>query len=190
LKRLLERSGSEEFKKAIYDSSRKTLISWWIQVAVSALGRGSDSLNEEAFDALIKRRDLEYAKSLTLLGSGSDDQDGAVWMAARTISDEVSIKDSFDREGYPNHAILVQIVGTVLTLELEALALTARMQTVSPATASGELGHCFAPIIDRPQELIDSANSSAFSMQRYTGLAKGAANKIPVSSMADTLLSI
>jgi hypothetical protein len=190
LNRLLERFGSEEFKKAIYDSSRKTLISWWIEVAVSALGRDSDSVNEEAFDALIKRRDLEYAKSPTLLGSGYDDQDGAVWMAARTISDEVSIKDSFDREGYPNHAILVQIVGTVLIMELEALVLTARIQRVSLATASRELGACFAPIIDRPQQLIDNADSSGFSMQRCTGLAKGAANKIPVSIRADTLLEI
>ena len=75
-------------------------------------------------------------------------------MAACKISDEVSIKDSFDREAYPNHIILTHIVGTVLMLESEALDFTARIERISE---SEELGACFAPTTDRPQRLIESA---------------------------------
>ena len=182
LKKLLQRFGSEDFRTEIYDSSVGALIGWLMQTAVSALGRDSSALNEEAFDRLIKTRDLEYAQSPTLLDSGSDNQDGAVWVASRTISDEVSIKDSFDRAGYPNHIILTQIVSTVLTLELEALDLTARIESISRATASQELGACFAPIIDRPQRLIDIAKSTKLSAQRTDG-AMLAVNKIPTPSM-------
>jgi len=157
LNKRLERFGSRDLRDGIYDSSVRALIRWLMQIALSALGRESKSLNEEAFDRLIKTRDLEYAQSPTLLGNGSDDQDSAMWMAARTISDEVSIKDSFDREGYPNHAILTHIVGTVLMLELEALDLTARIERISLCTTSEELSACFAPITDRPQRLIESA---------------------------------
>jgi hypothetical protein len=157
LNKRLERFGSKDFRSGIYDSSVRTLIRWLMQIAVSALGRESNSLNGEAFDRLIKTRDVEYAQSPTLLGNGSDDQNGAVWVAARTISDEVSIKDNFDREGYPNHVILTHIVGTVLMLELEALDLTARIERISLATANQELSACFAPITDRPQRLIESA---------------------------------
>jgi hypothetical protein len=66
-----------------------------MQTAVSALGRDSGALNEEAFDRLIKKRDLEYVQSPSLSGSRSDDQHSAAWMAARAISDEVSIKRQF-----------------------------------------------------------------------------------------------
>jgi len=190
LNKLLERSGPENFRKAVYDSSLRTLIRWLMQLAVSALARDSHSLNEEDFDALIKARDLEYTQSSTLLGTGSDDQDSAVWMAARTISDEVSVKDSFDREGYPNHVILAQIVSTVLMLELEALDLTARIERIFRATTGLDLGACFAPIADRPQRLFDIANSTVFSVQRYTESTNTAANKIPVPIMADLLLRI
>jgi len=164
LNKRLERLGSEDFKKGIYDSSVSALISWLTQTAASALGKESDSLNEGAFDALIKKRDLEYAQSPSLLGNDSDDQNSAVWDAARTISDEISIKDSFDREGYPNHVILTHIVGTVLMLELEALDLTARIERISLAAASQELSACFAPIPDQPQRLIESAARSDTNM--------------------------
>ena len=160
LNKRLERLGSEDFKKGIYDLSVSALISWLTQTAASALGKESDSLNEAAFDALIKKRDLEYSQSPSLLGNDSDDQNGAIWDAARTISDEISIKDSFDREGYPNHVILTHIVGTVLMLELEALDFTARIERISLAAASQELSACFAPIPDQPQRLIESAARS------------------------------
>lgn len=154
LDKRLERLGSEDFKKGIYDLSVSALISWLTQTAASALG------NEAAFDALIKKRDLEYSQSPSLFGNNSDDQNGAIWDAARTISDEISIKDSFDREGYPNHVILTHIVGTVLMLELEALDLSARIERISLAAASQELSACFAPMPDQPQRLIESAARS------------------------------
>jgi len=150
----LERFGSKAFRSAIYDSSVQAMIRWLIQNAVLAFGRKSHSLSEEAFNQLIKTRGIEYAQSPSLFGNGSDDQSSAVWMAALKISDEVSIKDSFDREGYPNHTILTHIVGTVLILESEALDLTARIERISE---SEELSACFAPTTDRPQRLIDSA---------------------------------
>jgi hypothetical protein len=162
LNELLQRFEPEDFRTGIYDSSVRALISWLMQTAASALGRDSSTLNEEAFDRLIKARDLEYAQSPTLLDTGSGNQAGAVWVAARTISDEVSIKESFDRAGYPNHVILTQIVSTVLMLELEALDLTARIERISWATASQELGACFAPLTDRPQRSIDIAAGAPF----------------------------
>ena len=182
LNKLLERFGSEDFRKGVYDLSLRTLIHWLMQMAASALSKHSDSLNEEAFERLIKTRDLEYAQSPTLLGSGSDDKDSAVWMAARTISDEVSIKDIFDREGYPNHVILTQIISTVLMLELEALNLTARIERVSMATTGQVLGACFVPVTDGPQRLIDITKT--LCVPRYADGAKLAANKIPAPIIA------
>jgi hypothetical protein len=154
----LEGFGSKTFRNRIYDSSVQAAIHWLMQIAVLALGRETNSLNEEAFNQLIKTRGLEYAQSPTLLGNGSEDQSSAVWMAARRISDEVSIKDRFDREGYPDHIILAHLVGTVLMLELEALDLTVRIVRISE---SEELSACLAPITDRPQRLIEGADTNA-----------------------------
>jgi len=190
LNRLLGRSDSKDFKRAIYNSLLQTLICWLMQVAVSALGRETASISEEAFDALIKRRDLEYARSACLLGDDSNDTDSALSMAARTISEEVSVKDSFDREGHSDHVILTQIVSTVLMLEFEALDLTARIERISLARATQELGACFAPLTDRPQQLIDLANSGVFSVQLNTEGATTAANRIPVPIMEDSFLRI
>jgi hypothetical protein len=57
LKKRLERFGSKAFRSRIYDSSAQVLIGWLMQITVSALGKESNSLNESAFDRLIKTRD-------------------------------------------------------------------------------------------------------------------------------------
>jgi hypothetical protein len=134
-----------------------------MQISFLALGRESNSLNEEAFGRLIMARDLEYAQSSNLLSNEADDHNHAVWMAACKICDGISIKDSFDREGYPNHAILAHIIRTVLMLELEALDLASRLDRIYEA-ADHKLSVCLEPIADHPQRLIDSATGSETRM--------------------------
>jgi hypothetical protein len=89
-------------------------------------------------------RDLEYAQSPNLLSNEADDHNNAVWMAARKISDGISIKDSFDRDEYPNHAILAHIIRTVLMLELEALNFASKLERIYEA-ADRQLSVCLEP---------------------------------------------
>jgi hypothetical protein len=134
-----------------------------MQISFLALGKESNSLNEEGFRRLIMARDLEYAQSSNLLSNEVDDHNNAIWMAACKISDGISIKDSFDRAEYPNHAILTHIIRTVLMLELEALNFASRLERIYEA-ADHKLSVCLEPIADHPQRLIDSAAGSETRM--------------------------
>jgi hypothetical protein len=159
LNRRLGRSTSRSFRNEIYDSSVLAMTRWLMQISFVALGKESNSISEEAFGRLIMARDLEYAQSSNLLSNEADDYNNAVWMAARKISDGISIKDSFDRDGYANHAILAHIIRTVLMLELEALNFASRLERIFEA-ADHTLIACLEPIADQPQRLIDSPAGS------------------------------
>jgi hypothetical protein len=163
LNRRLGPAASRNFRNEIYDSSVLAMIQWLMQISFLALGKESNSLNEEGFRRLIMARDLEYAQSSNLLSNEVDDHNNAIWMAACKISDGISIKDSFDRAEYPNHAILTHIIRTVLMLELEALNFASRLERIYEA-ADHKLSVCFEPIADHPQRLIDSAAGSETRM--------------------------
>jgi hypothetical protein len=164
LNRRLGRAASRNFSNEIYDASVVAMIRWLMQISFLALGKESNSFNEEDFGRLIRARGLEYAQSSNLLSNEADDHNSAVWMAARIISDEISIKDSFDRDGYANHAILAHIIRTVLMLEFEVLNFASRLERISEA-ADHTLSACLEPIADQPQRLIDSAASSETRMR-------------------------
>jgi hypothetical protein len=159
LNRRLGRATSRNFRNEIYDSSVLAMTRWLMQISFVALGKESNSISEEALGRLIVARDLEYAQSSNLLSNEADDYNNAVWMAARKISDGISIKDSFDRDGYANHAILAHIIRTVLMLELEALNFASRLERIFEA-ADHTLIACLEPIADHPQRLIDSPAGS------------------------------
>ena len=163
LNRRLGPAASRNFRNEIYDLSVLAMIQWLMQISFLALGKESNSLNEEGFRRLIMARDLEYAQSSNLLSNEVDDHNNAIWMAACKISDGISIKDSFDRAEYPNHAILTHIIRTVLMLELEALNFASRLERIYEA-ADHKLSVCLEPIADHPQRLIDSAAGSETRM--------------------------
>ena len=128
--RLSARQGSESLRQAIYDSSFRLMVGWLLQTVRTVLGEDNNTVTDNSLAALIQKRELEYGRSPTLLGNGWDDQDSAVWAAARLISDEMSVKSCFDRDGYSNHIILTQIVGTTLMQELAAMDLASRIERI------------------------------------------------------------
>jgi hypothetical protein len=128
--RLSVRQGSESLRLAIYDSSFRLMVGWLLQTVRTVLGEDNNTVTDDSLAALIQKRELEYGRSPTLLGSGWDDQDSAVWAAARLISDEIAVKSCFDRDGYSNHIILTQIVGTILMQELAAMDLASQIERI------------------------------------------------------------
>jgi hypothetical protein len=165
LNRRLERFGSGNFKREVYETSVLEVKRWLMQMSLVVLNKESSALSEDAFGHLIKMRDLEYSRSPNLLSIGSDDNNSAIWTAGCKISDEISIRDSFDRDGYPNHAILTHIVVTVLMLELEALNLSSWVERVSETVPNRKLSAYLEPIRDQPRRLIDSATHSEARME-------------------------
>jgi hypothetical protein len=157
LNRGLQRFASANFRREIYETSVFEVKRWLMQISLLALGQESRSFTADAFGNLITTRDREYARLPNLLNSESEDNSSAISVAGRKISDEISIKDSFDREGYANHAILTHIVVTVLMLELEALNLSSRVERASETTFNQKLSAYLEPISDQPRRLIESA---------------------------------
>ena len=101
-----------------------------MQTVMTVLGEDNNTVTDDLLVALIQKRELEYGRSPKVLGNGWDDQESAVWAAARLISDEISVKSSFDRDGYSNHIILTQIVGTTLMQELAEMDLASRIEKI------------------------------------------------------------
>jgi hypothetical protein len=165
LNRRLERFASGDFRREVYETTVLEMKRWLMHISLVALGKESSAISEDAFGNLITTRDLEYAQSPILLSNESDDNNSAIWTAGCNISDEISIKDSFDRDGYPNHAILTHIIVTVLMLELEALNLSSRVERVSETAPNRKLSAYLEPISDQPRRLIDRATYSEASMK-------------------------
>jgi hypothetical protein len=163
LNRRLGRAASTNFRNEIYDSSVLAMMQWLSQISFLALGKESNSLSEEAFGRLIMARDIEYTQSSELFSNEAGDHNSVVRMAAQNISDGISIKDSFDRDGHPNHVILAHIIRTVLMLQLEALNFASRLERIYEA-ANHKLSVCLEPIADHPQRLIDNAAGSETRM--------------------------
>ena len=128
--RLSARQGFESLRQAIYDSSFQLMVRWLMQTVMTVLGEDNNTVTDNSLVALIQKRELEYGRSPKVLGNGWDDQESAVWAAARLISDEISVKSCFDRDGYSNHIILTQIVGTTLMQELAEMDLASRIERI------------------------------------------------------------